>query len=150
MAPAEVLAAFPGEARRPATTDWYDDGPILVEIPNLEIGAASYKVNFVFTEEKLTCIRVSIWSIPEAEAVGRYGALLKLQTDRYGPPAACATDDRSSELIQNVRVQCQWIAPSARVTLTRDFTAVKKHLALGLAKRPSGVTVTYAPPVQVK
>lgn len=146
MAPAEVVAAFPGEARRPENPDRYDDGPVLVEIPSLEIGEASYVVHFVFTEEKLSKIRVKAWMIPEPEAVKRYEFLLRMLSDSHGPPGTCSTDDHSKGLIQNVRVYCQWTTPSSRVTLERLLVAPKTHLALGVAKRPSGVGITYSPP----
>ncbi|MBK9517095.1 MAG: hypothetical protein IPO09_07010 [Anaeromyxobacter sp.] len=150
MAPAEVLAAFPGEARSPLKPNWADDGPVLAEIPSFEIGDGSYKVYFVFTKEKLARILVAARSLAEPEAVGRYDFLLKMLSGRYGAPEACSTDDKSKGVIRNVQVHCNWSAPSSKVTLAQSLIAPKQHLALGIATRPFSLTIFYSPPEPMK
>jgi hypothetical protein len=111
MKPAEVLAAFPGEAERPAQPASFGQprpGSADVAIPAYDADGTKFRVLFGFTSGALSRIQLAA---PKAEA-GACEDVEKRLTAEHGAPSSsqdAATSMRTKEIV--------WTLPAQTVTL---------------------------------
>jgi hypothetical protein len=112
MTPAEVLAAFPGEAFRVEPEVRLDDGnTVAVGIDGLAFEGLTFRVRFLFEKGKLALVSLRTEPATYLDAPA-YEKIRKTLVDRWGSPIETARDDAFIDMRQT-----RWNRGSSRADL---------------------------------